>query len=56
MQIGDLQAPEWNSDTIENARNWVVALSWVEAAVFGVMAAVSMLTGCCCPDNEKRTI
>jgi hypothetical protein len=48
--------PDWNTGTVKTARLWVVILSWVEVAVFGALAAISMLTGCCCPDNEKRTI
>jgi hypothetical protein len=48
--------PTWNSTDVENARQWVVILSWVEAAMLGIMASVSLLTGCCCPDNEKRTV
>lgn len=50
------QSPEWNTSEVKDARSWVVGLSWAEAAVFGIMASLSLFTGLCCPPNKQSTI
>jgi hypothetical protein len=46
--------PAWDTDKVQNARTVVWGLSWLQAAMFGLLGATALLTGCCCPDNPKR--
>ena len=46
--------PAWDTDEVQNARTAIVVLAWVETLMLGVLAAVTLLTGCCCPANKDR--
>jgi hypothetical protein len=45
--------PQWDTDKVQNARTAVWGLAWLQAAMFGVLSTITLLTGCCCPENGK---
>lgn len=45
--------PNWESDDAEKARLQVVVLSWAQAALTGIVALITLSSGCCCSHNDK---
>ena len=48
--------PEWDTDRVQNARSTVVALSWAEAVLTGLVGVIILAMVCCSGRAEKRRV
>jgi hypothetical protein len=48
--------PEWDSDRVQNARSTVVALSWAEAVLTGVVGITILSLACCRDRSDSKKV
>ena len=46
--------PTWDTEEMQDARKLVVILAWAEALMLGILAVITMLTGCCASDSQDK--
>jgi hypothetical protein len=48
--------PAWDSDRVQSARSTVVALSWAEAALTGLVGLIILSLACCSGRSESKRV